>query len=113
MLSLLELKEYFDVKYDESTKKFVLNIQKPLDDDTLKRKTEIILILKATSDDFDAGNAILVIEIEKDDTTAPKFKKALYQAQYPKSGAGKIELEEIDFENVDDATKISIVIDSK
>lgn len=69
--------------------------------------------MKATSIDFDAGNAILVVEIEKDSTTAPKFKKALYQANYPKTGAGQIDLGDIDFDNVNEATKINIGIDSK
>lgn len=101
------------MKYDEPTKKFVLNILKPLDDDTVKQKTELVLILKATSDGFKAGNAILVIEIEKDIASAPKFKKVLYQAEYPKSGTGEVALSDLDFDNVIDSTRISIITDSK
>lgn len=69
--------------------------------------------MEAKSGEFKTGVTTLVIEIKKYVIVGPKFKKAYYIVEYPQSGTGKIDLNEMEFENVDDANKISISIDSK
>lgn len=101
------------MKYDETLKTWVLNIQKPLNDDAIEGKSELVITLTANADGFDAGVATLVVEIEKELVETPKFKKALYLAEYPKSGKGLIDINDIDFDNIVDGSKISIAIDSK
>lgn len=107
-----DLKDYFQVNYDDKKKQWVLNIQKPLNDDVIKKNNELVLIMTAQADDFEAGIATLVIELEKDITSGPTFKKAHYEVDYPKSGTGTIDTD-IDFENVKDVSKLKIITDSK
>lgn len=111
--TFLEYTDNFEIKYDPNGKKFILNITKPLDNNIFKEKTQLVLLMEAKGTHFKTGTSVLVIEIEKNTKTEPKFKKALYRTNYPKSGEGKIELNDIDFENIADTNKLSIKIDSK
>lgn len=112
IIIISDLSDYFQVNYNDKKKQWVVNIVKPLNDDVIKKTNELVLIMTAKADDFDAGIATLVIELEKDSNTGPAFKKVLYNAQYPKSGSEAIDVD-LDFINVADTTKISIKIDSK
>lgn len=105
--------DYFEVIYSKDHKKWVLNSTRPLEDEVVKNKNDLVLLLEAKLDGFKKGFTALVIDIKKDMIVGPKFKKAYYQAEYPESGTGNIELNDIEFENVDDTNKISISIDSK
>lgn len=72
-----------------------------------------MFVLEAAADGLDTGTATLIIEIEKDLGDGPRFKKTLYEAMYPKTGTGNIDLSSIDFDNVDDYSKIIITTDRK
>lgn len=71
-----------------------------------------MLLLQATSQDFTEGDAVLVLELVKEVSTSFKFNRAYYQADYPKTGTGNIELD-IGFDNVDDVNKVTVDVESK
>lgn len=111
--SFSDYDKYFDVILDPKQKKWVLKIKKRLDNVIIRDKNELVLLLEAKSNGFKKGSATLVVQIKKEIAMGPKFKQAYYEAKYPKSGTGNIDLSEIVIENVVDASKIGITIDSK
>lgn len=88
----------------------MLTIKSKLDEKTVTENNELVLVLEATADNFKAGTATLVVQIEKDITVGPKFKAAFYQADYPKTATGNIAVDAIDFDNVSDKTKVAISV---
>ncbi|XP_023310797.1 uncharacterized protein LOC108911331 [Anoplophora glabripennis] len=101
--------EYFAVKYDSG--KWDLSILKSLDDATLSKNSQLIIVLTAIeTDNTKNGHSVLVLQLP---SNAIQFAEAYYVAEYPKSGSGTIEFENpIELVNAKDPTKVTITLDN-
>lgn len=101
--------EYFGVTYESD--KWVLSVQKSLDDATLSENSQLIIILNAVENgNNEKGHSVLVLQLP---TETIQFAEAYYVAEYPKNGTGTIEFENpIELVNAD-PSKVTIELDSK
>lgn len=94
---------------------WIIHIAKPLDSKDVEGKTEIVLQMTATKTGLTKkGLATLVMKLPTNSNSL-KFKKAYYEAQYLKDAKVNdvIKLDDIAFENVQDESAITIVVESK
>lgn len=113
IFSIADYAENFELSYDDAAKKWVLNVKKPLEKTIINAKNELVIVLEAAFTGFKAGTATLVVEIEKEISTSPKFSKSLYEADYPTNGKDNIALDSLDFENVEDKSKVVVSVPGK
>ncbi|KAJ8977428.1 hypothetical protein NQ317_009681 [Molorchus minor] len=105
--------ENFEIIYQSN--QWHINIKKELDKNVLYNNAELVMSLIATEvNNTDKGYSALVIKLPTGiNGTAPKFSEAYYKGTYPENGTGIIEiLNPIGFTNVDDPTKVGIVLDN-
>ncbi|KAJ8930491.1 hypothetical protein NQ314_016718 [Rhamnusium bicolor] len=104
----------FEIKYD-GTNGWYINIKKSLEIDILQRNAEIVATLIAKVEgSTDVGESALVMKLPTaTNETAPKFSKAYYLAEYPKSGTGVIEFKSpVGFLNVENQLDLIISLDN-